>query len=176
MPAYLPNWDTLSGWCARQKPCPRLSAQSGMRFPDGMPSGNRVPESRPRTGHAFRLKRPAETASRNRRSNWDAVSGEGYSGKCVPFPARIPGCAFRLKLQPESASHSGAEFRDTLSARGPFRKARPILSIDSGTHFPLEGSKGKRIPFRANSGTQLPLQTKGPGSRWSRGQRRSVCS
>lgn len=26
-------------------------------------------------GQTFRLKRPAETASRNRRSNWDAVSG-----------------------------------------------------------------------------------------------------
>lgn len=75
MPACPPNWDTLSGWQHPRKPCPKLSAQNGMYFPDGMPSGNRVPESRPRTGQTFRLKRPAETASRNRRSNWDAVSG-----------------------------------------------------------------------------------------------------
>lgn len=112
MPACPPNWDTLSGWQHPRKPCPKLSAQNGMYFPDGMPSGNRVPESRPRTGQTFRLKRPAETASRNRRSNWDAVSG------------------FLL-----------------------FRKVHPILEPNSGTQFPHAEA----------------LQTKGPGSRWSRG-------
>ena len=119
MPACPPNWDTLSGWQHPRKPYLRLSAQNGMRLPYGIPSGNRVPESRPRTGHAFRLKRPAETASRNRRSNWDAVSG------------------FLL-----------------------FRKVRPILEPKSGMQFPYAEA----------------LQTKGPDSRWSRGQRRSVCS
>ena len=94
MPACPPNWDTLSGWQHLRKPCPRLSAQNGMRFPDGMPSGNRVPESRPRTGQTFRLKRPAETVSRNRCSNWDAVSG------------------FRLfrKVHPTLEPNSGTQF------------------------------------------------------------------
>ncbi len=160
MPACLPNRDTLSGWQRQRKPCPRLSAQNGMHFPDGGPSGNRIPESDLRTGQTFRMKRPAETAPRNRGSNWDAVSKQTTSGKRVPLRDLIQEHSFRLRTGPESASHSGAGFRDIVSTEDPKRKSHPILS--------------------ANSGTQLPhaeaLQTKGPGSRWSRGQWRSIRS
>lgn len=110
MPACPPNWDTLSGWQHPRKPCPKLSAQNGMYFPDGMPSGNRVPESRPRTGQTFRLKRPAETASRNRRSNWTR---------------------FRFPAVPESTSHSGAEIWDAVSVCGGAPNKRPRLAIKS---------------------------------------------
>lgn len=85
MPACPPNWDTLSGWQHPRKPCPKLSAQNGMYFPDGMPSGNRVPESGLGTGRAFRLSPSAETASRNKHSNWDALSKRPASGKRIPF-------------------------------------------------------------------------------------------
>ena len=70
-------------------------------------------------------------------------------------------------------------------------------ACQTGTHFPVEAPTGKCVPlwsripgcaFRqrlyrkahpilsAYSGTQLPLQAKGPGSRWSWGQKRSICS
>lgn len=39
------------------------------------------------------------------------------TGKCIPVWSHIPGHSFRLKLK---------------------RKVHPILSIDSGTQFPLE--------------------------------------
>ena len=125
MPVCLPNRDTLSGWQHPRKPCPRLSAQNGIRFPDGVPSGNRVPESRPRTGHAFRLnaqrklhpgidaqtgpqfpsERQPESASRNRRSKWDALfrrRGLRTISWTVtrPFPARRgtrPACGRRAR-------------------------------------------------------------------------------
>ena len=59
--------------------------QSEMRFPDDSPGGKRVPESALRLGRSFRMAHQAETASRNRRSNWDAVSAEVLSGNRVPL-------------------------------------------------------------------------------------------
>lgn len=128
MLACLPNRDTLSGWQHPRKPCPRLSAQNGMRFPDGMPSGNCIPESMLRMGRNFQV-------NDNRKAHpiLSIDSGlqfpvEGCSGKCVPFQARIPGCTFRLKLQPESASHSERQFRDAVSAPNK----RPRLAMELG--------------------------------------------
>lgn len=53
-----------------------MSAQNGPLFPDGMPSGNRVPESGPRTGHTFRLKAIPKSLSHSERQFWDAVSAD----------------------------------------------------------------------------------------------------
>ena len=110
-----PEWDALSGWSFKRKVCPgirrlewdalsgtalsrklrpRISLQSGMRFPDGMPSGNRVPEFGSRVGCAFRLSPSAETASRNKRSNWDAVSDWALFGKAYPILSRNSGSQF----------------------------------------------------------------------------------
>lgn len=99
-----------------------------MHFPDGGPSGKRVPESRLRTGQTFRMKHSAETASRNRRSNWDTFSAEVPSGNRV---------------------HSERQFWDGLSARGFSRKRHPTLEPNSGTQFPVEGCSGKCVPFQA---------------------------
>ena len=160
MPACPPNWDTLSGWQHPRKPCPKLSAQNGMYFPDGMPSGNRVPESRPRMGQTFRLKRPAETASRNRRSNWDAVSGfllfrkarpilepksgtqfpvEGCSGKRIPFQAAIPGHSFR-------------RYKTTI--RRPYHRPSNMRSRDTKQQIECSFSKkytSRNLPILHNS-------------------------
>lgn len=110
MPACPSNWGTLSSWRHPRKPYLRLSAQNGMRLPYGIPSGNRVPESRPRTGHAFRLKRPAETASRNRRSNWDAVSGFLLFRKVHPILRHDSGTQFphAEALQTKAPTRDGA--------------------------------------------------------------------
>ena len=50
---------------------------------------------------------------------------------------------------PENASRSGAKNWAVVSAKHAIRKARPVLSGNSGTQFPLEGCSGKRVPFRA---------------------------
>lgn len=148
MLACLPNRDTLSGWQHPRKPCPRLSAQNGMRFPDGMPSGNRFPESRPRTGHAFRLnaqrklhpgidaqtgpqfpsERQPESASRNRRSEWDALSRRSSLRKACPRMKTRNGMQFPPEGDSESASHSEHRFRVAVSAPNK----RPRLAMELG--------------------------------------------
>lgn len=99
-----------------------------MRFPDSMPSGNRVPESRPRTGHAFQL-----NAQRKLHPGIDAQTG-------IHFP---------LRADPETVSHSERQFWDELSARGFGRKRHPTLKRNSGTQFPVEVCSGKCVPFQA---------------------------
>lgn len=50
------------------------STQAGTRFPNGGPGGKSIPESALRLGRSFRMTPQAETASRNPRSEWDAIS------------------------------------------------------------------------------------------------------
>ena len=80
-----PIWAVFSQRPRQRKARPSLDAQNGMHFPDGGPGGKRVPESRLRAGQAFRLSPSAETASRNKHSNWDALSKRPASGKRIPF-------------------------------------------------------------------------------------------
>lgn len=85
-----------------------------MHFPDGGPGGKRVPESGLGTGRAFRLSPSAETASRNKRSNWDALSKRPASGKHIPFRGWIPGRSFRMRRR----SKQKAPARDGAGAKG----------------------------------------------------------
>lgn len=128
MPAYPPNWDAISQRQHPRKPCHSSDAQTGTHFPNGMPGGNRTPESRPRTGQTFRLRAVSESASRSGAIFWDELSARGSTGNGIPFWSLIPGHSFRLRAVSESASHSERGFRDTVSA---------------------EGRPGKRIPFQA---------------------------
>lgn len=54
---------------------PTLERQNGMDFPVEAQCGKSIPECAPGMGCAFPLEPSAEATSRNRRSNWDAVSG-----------------------------------------------------------------------------------------------------
>ena len=72
--SHPPIWAAFSQRPRQRKARPSLDAQNGMHFPDGGPSGKRIPESGLGTGRAFRLSPSAETASRNKRSSWDALS------------------------------------------------------------------------------------------------------
>ena len=83
--SHPPIWAAFSQRPRQRKVRPSLDAQNGMHFPDGGPGGKRVPESRLRAGQAFRLSPSAETASRNKHSNWDALSKRPASGKRIPF-------------------------------------------------------------------------------------------
>ena len=108
------------------------------------------------------MKPSAETASRNRRSNWDAVSQSaprgkahptpssnsgtqfpdgGHLGKRIPLWSLIPGRSFPKRTQRESASRFEAQKWDALSARSLNGKARPTLRPDSGTQFPKRAQR-----------------------------------
>lgn len=118
----------------------------------------------------------AEAASRNRRSEWDALSGTAFkrklhpilslhsgtrfpqgasSGKRIPFRAPIPGRAFRLsftwKLRPSLSVYSGMQFPQSHA----IWKAHPILSTQSGTWFPRVLPTGKRVPVWQADGHKL---------------------
>lgn len=49
-----PEWDTVSGSGLKRKVHPRIQAQNGTRFPDGMLGGNYGPVFGSRTGYIFR--------------------------------------------------------------------------------------------------------------------------
>lgn len=108
-----------------------------MCFPFWALGGNYVPESSSGVGCAFRLKPQAETASRNPRLEWDALSGTALNRKLRPGIRCQNGICFPNRLQAEIASHSESSFWDTLSARSFVRKAHPVPSSYSGTHFPV---------------------------------------
>lgn len=76
--------DTVSQTAPFRKPHPTIQANSGMQFPDGGSWGNCIPLRNAKTGWAFRLRSLAETASRNRRSDWDVFSRSSPSGKLRP--------------------------------------------------------------------------------------------
>ena len=82
------------------------------------------------------MKPSAETASRNRRSNWDAVSQSAPRGKAHPTPS----------------SNSGTQFPDG----GHLGKRIPLWSLILGHSFPNR-LNGKVCPtLESNSGTRFP--------------------
>lgn len=97
----------------------------------------------------------AETATRNWRSEWDAVSGSALRRKQRPGIDAQNGMRFPNRLQAEIASHSESSFWDTLSARSFVGKAHPILSIQSGTWFPRVLPTGKCVPVWQADGHKL---------------------
>lgn len=123
------------------------------------------------------MKPSAETASRNRRSNWDAVSQSvprgkahptpssnsgtqfpdgGHLGKCIPLWSLIPGRSFPKRTQRESASRFEAQKWDVFSAWGPTGKPVPLWSLILGHSFPNK-LNGKVCPtLESNSGTRFP--------------------
>ena len=119
--------------CSR-KARPGIAAQNGTRFPD-RPS--------------------AETASRNRASERDALSLWSPRRKLHPRIDVQNGMRFPDRLQAEIASHSESSFWDTLSARSFVGKAHPILSTQSGTWFPRVLPTGKCVPVWQADGHKL---------------------
>lgn len=88
-----------------------------------------------------------ESASRNPRLEWDALSGTALNRKLrpsislqggMPFPAEPSGG----KFIPELTLRVGHGFRIE-----PQRKLHPSLSVYSGMQFPLKDSTGNRVPL-----------------------------
>ena len=68
----------------RRKIHPRIPAQTGMRFPDDISSGNCIPESKLGMGYIFRMTPQVESSSRNPRSERDALSQRRSKRKVHP--------------------------------------------------------------------------------------------
>lgn len=95
----------------------------GRGFPDGPAAETASHYSGVRTGWAFRLRHLAETAARNRRSDWDAIFQWGPRGNCGP----------------ESALETGRGFPEDRNSRPPLdkmirslRRMRNIQGVSQG--------------------------------------------
>ena len=120
------------------------------------------------------MKPSAETTSRNRRSNWDAVSQSaprgkehptpssnsgtqfpdgGHLGKRIPLWSLIPGRSFPKRTQRESASRFEAQKWDALSARN--------LNGSRASHF--ETRFRDAVSQTDSTGKCVPLWSRIPG-------------
>ena len=84
----------------RRKIHPRIPAQTGMRFPDDVSSGNCIPESTLGMGFIFRMTPQVESSSRNPRSERDALSQRRSKRKAHPVIPPQTGTHFPLHLPP----------------------------------------------------------------------------
>ena len=116
---------------------PRFRLQNGTYFPEQLSSGNCIPESGLRTGHAFRRRPQAEAVPQNRAPEWDVLSGSAFKRKLRPGIAAQNGMHFPPEPLTETASRNSAPEWDTFSGTALKRKLRPVLRLDSGTRFPL---------------------------------------
>ena len=85
----------------RRKIHPRIPAQTGMRFPDDVSSGNCIPESTLGMGFIFRKTPQAESSSRNPRSERVALSQRRSKRKAHPGIPPQTGTHFPLHLPPQ---------------------------------------------------------------------------
>ena len=150
------NWDAVSQSAPRGKARPTPSSNSGTQFPDGGHLGKRIPLWSLIPGRSFPKRTQRESASRFEAQKWDALSARNLNGKARPILRLDSGMYFPLGALRESVSHSGVEFRDAVSEASPKGNCVPVWS-----HIPGHSFRSKK---------------KSPGSRWSRGQRRSLCS
>jgi len=88
------EWDVLSQWQLRRKVHPGIRVQTGTQFPDDAASGKRIPESKLGMGCIFRMAPQAETATRNRAAEWDALSQWQFKRKVHPGIAPQNGTCF----------------------------------------------------------------------------------
>ena len=95
--------------------------QSGTRFPNGSPGGKPIPESALRLGRSFRMTHQAESASRNPRSERDALSQRRSKRKVHPGIPPQTGTHFPLHLPPRKTC---APSIPKLGRRKPKRNRR----------------------------------------------------
>lgn len=109
----------------------RCKGNSGPWFPRRASWGNCIPLRNAKTGWAFRLKPLAETASRNWRSDWDAISRSSPSGKLSPTLERQNGIRLPRTRVRQCCATKGA------SPRIGWRRMRmrPVFAL-----APIEGS------------------------------------
>lgn len=107
----------ISRWGLSGKLRPTLERQNGMGFPVEVYSGKPIPESAAETGHDFPNGPLAETASRNRHSDWDVFSRSSPSGK----------------LRPGICARNGTRFPRGPNQPPAPRQNHPLSSVVCGT-------------------------------------------
>ena len=95
--------------------------QTGTRFPNGSSSGKRIPESKLGMGFIFRMSPQAETATRNRAVERDALSQRQPRRKVHPGIRAQTGIHFPLHLPPRKTC---APSIPKLGRRKPKRNRR----------------------------------------------------
>ena len=142
-----PEWDVLSGRGFKRKLYPGFDARNGIRFPVEASNGKCVPEYGFSVGCIFRLGLQTESASRNPRLEWDALSGTALNRKLrLGIDARN-GMRFPLGLSAENVSRNQASEWDALSGTVLNRKLCPRIDTRNGICFPERPSSGNCIPF-----------------------------
>lgn len=107
----------ISRWGLSGKLRPTLERQNGMDFPVEASSGKPIPESALGTGRDFPNGPLAETASRNRHSDWDVFSRSSPSGK----------------LRPGICARNGTQFPQGPNQPPAPRQNHPLSSVVCGT-------------------------------------------
>lgn len=105
----------------RRKIHPRIPAQTGMRFPDDVSSGNCIPESTFGMGFIFRKTPQADSSSWNSRSERVALSQRRSKRKAHPVIPPQTGTRFPLHLPPRKTC---APSIPKLGRRKPKRNRR----------------------------------------------------
>ena len=105
----------------RRKIHPRIPAQTGMRFPDDVSSGNCIPESTFGMGFIFRKTPQADSSSWNPRSERVALSQRRSKRKAHPVIPPQTGTHFPLHLPPQKTC---APSIPKLGRRKPKRNSR----------------------------------------------------
>lgn len=133
---------------------PTTQTNSGPRFPDGASRGNCVPLWSARTGCAFRLRSLAESASRNRHSDWDAFprgpkqppaprQNDPFPPSHAEHPRSVPGCRHN---------------RNVLSCRQHFA-ATAKARAGNKCHLRGLGGRSQRYVTEAHVSYGLPSST-----------------
>lgn len=125
---------------------PQLHREPGSFVWSASACGSCVPDFGSRMRRTFRNSSQAEIASRNWRSEWDAVSGSALRRKLRPGIDAQNGMRFPVEPLAESSSRNPHLEWDALSGTALNRKLRPRISLQSGMPFPAEPSGGKFIP------------------------------
>lgn len=90
----LPNPRRIELYAGRGRKENASVTQSGTRFPNDCPGGNRIPESELGMGYIFRMTPQVEAATRNRAVEWDMLSPWQPRRKAHPGIAPQNGTCF----------------------------------------------------------------------------------
>lgn len=148
-----PIWAAFSQRPRQRKAHPNLDAQNGMHFPDGGPSGKRIPESGLRTGCAFQTTGQRKTHPILRHDSGTQFPLEASTGKCNPCWSHIPGHSFRFKQK--------APARDGAGAKGAaytvdVERGRQSAMADRALPYPRLRTRLYGVSTMGRSGRSLP--------------------
>ena len=117
----IPNPRRIELYAGRGRKENASVTQTGTRFPNGSSSGKRIPESKLGMGFIFRMSPQAETATRNRAVERDALSQRQPRRKVHPGIRAQTGIHFPLHLPPQKTC---APSIPKLGRRKPKRNRR----------------------------------------------------